>query len=195
MNILAEEQFRENCGDTLITEAFFAQQEFLEDRKELCYKDLNQEDKEIIDTMMEDMEFTLEVIYNGIMGDHYLSGWFKNIEILFYRKDEEFMRKLGIHYTNLKKFSNKFDEAYKIFDRDKEVLKIHDLKLAHCLTYTTFVMLFNEIVKADYGLLNKGKYQDSDIMNFDKVDNDSDSYLISLKYRNREYDKTKNKKC
>lgn len=88
MNILAKKQFKENCKDFEIVKEFFEGEQYLDSLSDLMYNDLSKEDRVKVDDMIEEMIFTLEVIYNVIIGDYYLSKWFKKIGIIFTKMEK-----------------------------------------------------------------------------------------------------------
>lgn len=193
MNILAKKQFKENCKDFEIVKEFFEGEQYLDSLSDLMYNDLSKEDRVKVDDMIEEMIFTLEVIYNVIIGDYYLSKWFKKIGIIFTKRyGEEFRMNLSKHYDNMLKYADYFDNSFMICERPKEDLNMYDLMVAYDLTYLSFITIINDTAEADLKLLNKNKYCDSDIKDFNEVKKTINACVQTLKYKNRQFKKNKN---
>lgn len=193
MNILAKKQFEENCKDFEIVKEFFEGEQYLDNLSDSMYNDLSKKDQEKVDDMIEEMIFTLEVIYNVIIGDYYLSKWFKEVGIIFTKKyGEDFRMNLSNHYDNMLKYVDYFDHSFRMCERSKEDLNMHDLKIAYDLTYLSFITVFNDLAKADFKLLNRNKYCDSDIKDFNEVKKTINACVQTLKYKNRQFNKNKN---
>ncbi len=170
MNILAEKQFKENCKSFEFSRDFFEGKKYLENLGNLMYDKLSKEDQSKVHEMIDQMIFMWEVIYNLIMDDYYLSKWFKKIGIIFTKKNgENFQITLSNHYNNMLKYIDYFDNSYKICERPKSDLNMCDLENTYVLTYLSFVTLINDCAQADFNLLNKKKYRDSDIKDFSEV--------------------------
>lgn len=193
MNILAEKQFKENCKDFEIVKEFFEGEQYLDSLSDLMYNDLSKEDQVKVDCMIEEMIFTLEVIYNLIIDDYYLSRWFKRIGIIFTKRyGEEFRINLSKHYDNMLKYTDYFDNSFKVCERSKDNLNMYDLKVAYNLTYLSFTTIINDIADADLKLLNKNKFCDSDIKDFNEVKKTINACVQTLKYKNRQLEKNEN---
>ena len=189
MNLLLKQELIDKCDDKLPLIDFFDEIDFLDSFKDKNSNELSEDEIKRFNDIIDFSEETLLVITYLFLDDYYMKPMYKKIIRFFLVKlDKNFYDINKEYYDMVGNYSRRLDELLYALDAF-ERLEISEVKTIYELILLTFITSINDLAIYDYNMLNKNKYNDSDLEDLSSIKSSARAYELSLITINRKLKK------